>query len=415
MILACLHSALAASVVVIDFDAVEVTADRPSPSVRLVQEFNRSAPRSSFTYQALVGVLSDREVRNAGMSDSDVRWAKELDIIPIASAEEAVGIELAVYDAETSHDMPVGMYEYHMYSSASGSTLSGYAVIRSEGGVNVLRDWPEDGWCVKSESMKEVGFFYGENEHGCADDSARLYGIYASRFAWEQRETGRYIPAESFLYNQARRLRDTKSPKSTRWCPEGPKEWGDLEDNCRFRIPAVQVYEVSDDHLVDPDERVFMLGSTASENPSTHGGLVGFFRYIPDVADEREKRIHAHFDAYTRAPFSASAWRSEQGTFEVVSISDVRVTYSASSALLSYTSESAEYYKAQRAKCASEVGSEQKKACRNMWDPKKVTPVKQWTRELKYAEYFGNVAGTWSSRALPPTNVEVLDIRTAIP
>jgi hypothetical protein len=415
MILAFLHTALAASVVVIDFDAVEVTADRLSPSVHLVQEFNRPVPRSSFTYQELVGVLNDRALRSNGTSDSVVRWASELDIIPIASAEEAVGIELAVYDAETSHVMPVGAYEYYMYSSASGITLSGYAVVGSEGGINVLRDWPEDGWCVKSASMKEVGFFYGENEHNCEPDSASPHGIYASRFAWEQRETGRYIPAESFLYNQARRLRDTASPKTTGWCPEGSKEWGELEDNCRFRIPAVQMYEVSDVSLVDPDERVFMLGSPASSNPSTHGGLVGFFRYIPDVADEREKRIHAYFDSYTQAPFSASTWRSEHGTFEVLSISDVRAVYGASSVLLSYTSESAVYYEEQRAKCTVEVGSAQKKACRNMWDPKKVTPVRQWTKEYSYNEYFGDVTGTWNTRALPPTNVEVLDIRTAIP
>lgn len=103
------------------------------------------------------------------------------------------------------------------------------------------------------------------------------------------------------------------------------------------------------------------------------------------------------------------------GAFEVVSTSNVQVTYGASLALLSYTSENAEYYKTQRAKCASEVGSAQKKACWNMWDPKKVTPVKQRARELKYEEHFVNVAGTWSSRALPPTNIEVLDIQTAIP
>jgi hypothetical protein len=416
LLLLSTQSSLAGQVAVIDFDAVDVTAERPVPLVRLVQEFTHRERRSEFTYEDLVGVLHERALRRLGMTSPDVDLLRSMAVFPVTDYEDAVGIELAVYDADSSHVLPAGVYEYHMYSSASGSMWSGYAVVRAEGGASVLRDWPEDRWCTREEGVRTVGFFNGEGGRGCEDESASPSGVYASVFAWEEREDGLYVPAESFLYGQARRLRDTPLPKTTSWCPEEVNEWGDLQANCQFRIPAVQVYEVDANHLSEKAERIFLLGPPEKPNPSTQSRLVGFFRYIPDVVAEREERVHAAFDGYTQAPFGACVKSHPDGEKEVLVCSDVKVTYGASSVMLWYTSESADYYRTAQSKCLGEARTaEDRKFCKAMYKPSRVTPAQTWSEELKYENHFGQDQPSWRLRGLPPTNMGILDIQVAIP
>jgi hypothetical protein len=176
----------------------------------------------------------------------------------------------------------------------------------------------------------------------------------------------------------------------------------------------VQVYEVNFDHLVVPDERVFMLGSIERSTPSTHGGLAGFFRYIPDVSVEREKRIHAAFDSRAQAPYGACAKKQSNGEYVVYVCADVSVTYGPTSVTLTYTSESADYYRAEQTECLQEARTGgDRKICKSLYDPGKVTPTQKWCTDLQYDEYFINTS--WLDRALPPTNAKVLDIHAAIP
>lgn len=283
--------------IVIDFEAVEVTAERVAPSLKLVQESSHAPLQTTFTYQQLVGILRERlidKIQKGPEFDEMARfYATELGIdVPDPETFSTIDMQIALYGSESVESLPVGIYEFNLYSSYSGEIETGHMVVERIGTQTQIKDMPSNKWCLPASHQRVTNPFTGDQiiTMACADDD-RQAGPFASSYIWNSTAGGIFEPASEAMLIQARALLETSH--FTGWCPSGAEnalEWQKMLHLCNFNLPSVQIYEVDSRSIADKNERIFVLG-----HPQLHvtvqSRFLGFLRYIEDPEREAQAAI----------------------------------------------------------------------------------------------------------------------------
>ena len=288
-----------ASTIIIDFEAVEITAERVVPSIRLVQESSHEPLQTTFDYQQLVGILRERLVNNLFEESREREAINEIlgldfDIdIPDPDSFSSIDMQIALYGSRTVESLPVGIYEFNIYSNYSRELETGHILVSRDGDRTQIQDLPSNKWCSARTYQNDNNPFTGEpvSKLGCTDEHYQP-GPFASRYIWNSADAeGIFEPAANEMLVQAQML--LKSSHFTGWCPEGMENesgWNDIESLCMFKLPSVQIYELDQRSISDKSSRIFVLGPPQS-HVMIQTGFLGFLRYISDPEQEAQAAI----------------------------------------------------------------------------------------------------------------------------